>query len=72
MDRGLTPLVFANVVGVAILLLSFGLWALGRSAPRLVEAWRSQLATWLGRAALVAMALASGVGLLRDGVDILG
>lgn len=68
---GVAPLVFANVVGLAILLLSFGLLALARSAPRLVDAWRSQLATWLGRAALVAMALASGVGLLRDGIDIL-
>ena len=70
-DAGLAPLVFANVVGVAILLLAFGLWALGRSAPN-SSTWRSQVAAWLGRAALVAMALASGAGFLRDGIDILG
>ncbi|MDP9300935.1 MAG: hypothetical protein M3P43_08605 [Actinomycetota bacterium] len=69
---GLVPLVFANIVGALILLVALGMWALGRSAPGLVEAWRSQVTTWLGRAALVAMAVASGAGLLRDGIDILG
>jgi hypothetical protein len=37
-----------------------------------VGAWRSQVVTWLGRAALVAVAVASGAGLVRDGIDILG
>jgi len=68
---GLVPLVLANIVGVVILLVAFGVWALGRSAPGLVAAWRSQAATWLGRAALIAIAVTSGAGLLRDSIDIL-
>jgi hypothetical protein len=59
-------------VGALVLLVAVGVWAIGRSAPSLVKAWRSQVATWIGRAALVAMAAASGAGLLRDGIDILG
>lgn len=69
---GLAPLVFANIVGVVVLLVAFGVWALGRSAPALVTAWRSQVATWFGRAALIVMAVTSGAGLVRDGLDILG
>jgi len=69
---GLVPLVFANIAGALILLLALGVWAIGRSAPSLVAAWRSRFATWLGRAALVVIAVASGAGLLRDGIDILG
>jgi hypothetical protein len=69
---GLVPLVFANIVGALILLVALGVWAVGRSAPSLVEAWRSQVATWLGRAALAAIAVASAAGLLREGIDILG
>jgi hypothetical protein len=69
---GLIPLVFANIVGALVLLVALGVWAIGRSAPTLVAAWRSHVATWLGRAALVVIAAASGAGLLRDGIDILG
>jgi hypothetical protein len=69
---GLAPLVLAHIVGLFILLVAFGVWALGRSAPSLYEAWRSKVATWLGRAALIAMAVTSGAGLVRDGLDILG
>jgi hypothetical protein len=69
---GLVPLLFANIVGALVLLVALGVWAIGRSAPGLVEAWRSQVVTWLGRAALVAVAVASGSGLVRDAVDILG
>jgi hypothetical protein len=69
---GLVPLAFANVVGLLILLVAFGAWTLGRSVPGLVEAWRSQVGTWLGRVALVAIAVVSGAGLLRDAIDILG
>ena len=57
---GLVPLLFANIVGALVLLVALGVWAIGRSAPSLMEAWRSQVVTWLGRAALVAVALASG------------
>jgi hypothetical protein len=35
-------------------------------------AWRSQVVTWLGRAALVAVAVMSGSGLVHDATDILG
>jgi hypothetical protein len=68
---GLVPLVFANIVGALILLAALGVWALGRSSPGVVEAWRSKVATWIGRAALVVIAVASGAGLLRDGIEIL-
>ena len=69
---GLAPLVFANIVGVLVLLVAFGLWALDRSAPSLVTAWRSQVATWLGRTVIVVMAVTSAMGLIQDTVDILG
>jgi len=69
---GLVPLLFANIVGALVLLVALGMWALGRSAPGLLMAWRSQVVTWLGRAALVAVAFASASGLVRDGIDILG
>ena len=68
---GLVPLVFANIVGALILLVALGVWALGCSSPGLVEVWRSQVAAWIGRAALVVIAAASGAGLLRDGIEIL-
>jgi hypothetical protein len=69
---GLVPLAFANLVGALVLLVALVVWAVGRSAPSLVEAWRSTVVAWLGRAALVAVAFASGAGLVRDGIDILG
>ena len=69
---GLAPLLFANVVGLLILLVAFGFWTLGRAAPGLSAAWRSQVATWLGRIALIVLAVTSGAGLVRDGLDILG
>src|SRR6478736_8686000 len=69
---GLVPLLFANIVGALVLLVALGLWAIGRSTPELVEAWRSTVVTWLGRAALVIIAFASGAGLVRDGIEILG
>src|SRR5439155_6730680 len=39
----LLPLLFANIVGAPILLVALGVWAIGRSAPSLVEAWRSRV-----------------------------
>ena len=69
---GVVPLVFANIVGALILLVALGVWVIGRSAPSLVKAWRSQVVTWLGRAALLAVAFVSSSGLVRDGIDILG
>ena len=69
---GLVPLLFANIVGALVLLVALGVWAVGRSTPELVDAWRSTVVTWLGRAGLVAIALTSGAGLVRDGIEILG
>ena len=69
---GLVPLLFANIVGALVLLVALGVWTIGRSTPELVDAWRSTVVTWLGRAGLVAIAFASGAGLVRDGIDILG
>jgi len=69
---GLVPLVFANFVGALALLVALGVWAIGRSTPSLVTASRSKVAAWLGRAALVVIAVTSGSGLVRDGIDILG
>ena len=69
---GLVPLLFANIVGALVLLVALGVWAIGRSTPELVDAWRSKVVTWLGRAGLVIIALTSGAGLVRDGIDILG
>jgi len=69
---GLVPLLFANIVGALVLLVALGVWAVGRSTPELVDAWRSTVVTWLRRAGLVAIALTSGAGLVRDGIEILG
>jgi hypothetical protein len=69
---GLVPLLFANIVGALVLLVALGVWALGRSAPGLLMAWRSQVVTWLGRVALVAVVVMSGSGLVHDATDILG
>jgi len=69
---GLVPLLFANIVGALVLLVAVGVWAIGRSTPSLVDAWRSKVVTWLGRAALVVVAFGFASGLVRDGIDILG
>lgn len=68
---GLMPLALMNVVAIPILLIAFAAWWAGRNAQPLVGAWRSRMTMWIGRAALVAMAVWSGAGLFRDGSDIL-
>jgi len=68
---GLLPLVLMNIVGIVILAVAYGVWWAGRNGGSLVDAWRSRATMWIGRAALVAIAVLSGVGLVRDGVDIL-
>jgi hypothetical protein len=68
---GVVPLVFANVVGLLVVLVALGVWALGRANPALVAAWRSRAVTWLGRIGLAAMAFSAAGGLLRDALDIL-
>jgi hypothetical protein len=69
---GLAPVVLLNVVGLLLVLVALGIGALGRANPRLVDAWRSPQAAWLGRAALLAGATVSGVGLVLDAAEILG
>jgi len=69
---GLAPLLLLNLIGALILATAMGIRSLGRANPRLVAAWRSSGATWLGRAALVVGAVVSGVGLVLDTADILG
>ena len=68
---GLSPLAAANVVGVLVLLIALVVWYVGRSAPRTIAAWRSGVATWIGRALLVAAAVASGAKLVGDSLEIL-
>jgi hypothetical protein len=68
---GLLPLALLNVFAIPILIIAFGVWWAGRNEG-LRNAWRSPTAMWIGRAALVAAALSSGAGLVRDAVDILG
>jgi hypothetical protein len=69
---GLAPLVLLNVVGLLLVLVALGIRALGRANPRLGDAWRSPQVAWLGRAALLAGATVSGVGLVSDTAQILG
>ena len=69
---GLAPLLLLNVVGLLFVLAALGIWALGRANPRLADAWQSPPGAWLGRAALVAGAIVSGVGLVADSAQILG
>jgi hypothetical protein len=68
---GMVPLVFANIVGLLVVLGALGVRALGGANPALVAAWRSRTATWLGRIGLAAMAFSSAGALLRDALDIL-
>ena len=68
---GLLPLALGNVVGVLLLLVAFLVWYVGRSSPVTMAAWRSQAATWVGRAGLVVVAVAGGAKLVGDGLAIL-
>lgn len=68
---GLLPLALANVVGILVLLVALLVWYVGRSSPSAIAAWRSRVATWIGRGLLAATALASGAKLVRDSLEIL-
>lgn len=68
---GLLPLLIANIVGILMLLVAFVVLLVRRSAPAAIAVWRSPVATWIGRALLLATALASGAKLLRDSLEIL-
>jgi hypothetical protein len=68
---GLLPLAAANIVGILVLVLALAVLLVGRSAPITIAAWRSPVATWVGRALLFVAAVASGVKLIRDSLEIL-
>jgi hypothetical protein len=68
---GLLPLVAANIVGISILVVAMLVLLVRRSAPSTIAAWRSPVATWIGRALLLVTAFISGVDLVRDGIEIL-
>jgi hypothetical protein len=68
---GLLPLVVANIVGILVLLLATLVLLVRRSAPSAIAAWRSPVAIWIGRTLLFATAVASGIRLVRDSVEIL-
>jgi hypothetical protein len=68
---GLLPLLIANIIGILLLLVAFVVLLVRRSAPAAIAVWRSPVATWIGRALLLATALASGAKLLRDSLEIL-
>jgi hypothetical protein len=64
-------LVVANVVGVAVILVAMLVWYVANRAPITAAAWHSQLATWIGRGLLAAAAVASGLKIVRDSLEIL-
>lgn len=68
---GLLPLAAANVVGILVLLFAMLVLLVGRSAPITIAAWRSPVATWIGRTLLIVTAVTSGAKLVRDSFEIL-
>ena len=68
---GLIPLLIANIVGIFVLLIAMLVFLVRRSAPSTVDAWRSPVATWIGRTLLAVTAFISGADLVRDTFEIL-
>ena len=68
---GLLPLALANVVGVLVLVLALLVLLVRRSSPITIAAWRSPIATWIGRTMLFVTAVMSGAKLVRDSIEIL-
>jgi hypothetical protein len=68
---GLLPLVLANIVGILVLVLATLVLVVRRSAPITIAAWRSPIATWIGRTLLFVTAVISGANLVRDSIEIL-
>ena len=68
---GLLPLAAANIAGILVLLIAIVVFLVRRSVPSTVEAWRSPVATWIGRTVLGVTAFLSGADLIRDSFDIL-
>lgn len=69
----LLPLLLLAIAGpfalAAVLVLL--LVVLGNRSGRLLELWRSTAVTWLGRLAVAAVTVLSGVALVRDAAEIL-
>ena len=57
-------------LGVVLALLLVAGWGLWRATPWLARAWRSAPVTWLGRAAIVVIAVSGAVELVRDVADL--
>jgi hypothetical protein len=68
---GLLPLAAANIVGILVLGLAMLVLLVRRSAPTTIAAWRSPIATWIGRMLLLVTAVISGAKLVRDSFEIL-
>jgi hypothetical protein len=68
---GLIPLLIANIVGILVLLIAMLVLLVRRSAPSTIAAWRSPVATWIGRTLLGVTAVVSGVKLVSDSFEIL-
>jgi hypothetical protein len=69
----LLPLLLLVITGplALALLLVFVLVIAGNRSGRLLELWHSTVVTWLGRLAVVAVSVLSGVNLVRDAAEIL-
>lgn len=68
---GLLPLAAANIIGFLVLVLAMLVLLVRRSAPTTIAAWRSPIATWIGRMLLFVTAVISGAKLVRDSFEIL-
>ena len=68
---GLLPLAAANIVGILVLVLAMLVLLVRRAAPITIAAWRSPVATWIGRTLLLTTAAISGANLVRDSIEIL-
>jgi hypothetical protein len=66
---GLIPLIalaFLGPLGLGVLAVLIGLWAIHRWTPRVASLWRSVPVMWIGRAGLLAVTALSLVALVRD------
>jgi hypothetical protein len=54
-----------------LLLIAYVVLLVRRSTPGAIAAWHSPVATWIGRGVLFVTAAASGLKLVRDGLEIL-
>jgi hypothetical protein len=66
---GLIPLIAFGAtgpLGIALLLLMFGLWWIHRSVPEAATVWRSPAVVWIGRAALLVVTARGLVSLVVD------